>query len=115
MESGEINQKNQDRVFDIKDFFLLVKKHWLIVLSLVVITSLFSLYLAIKAKPVYQSSSSLLIERPNRMASLEQIYGMMGMVWEFYPNQIHLLQSKPVAKRVVERIGVSKFIPKKES
>jgi len=113
MESGEINQKNQDRVFDIKDFFLLVKKHWLIVLSLVVITSLFSLYLAIKAKPVYQSSSSLLIERPNRMASLEQIYGMMGMVWEFYPNQIHLLQSKPVAKRVVERIGVSKFIPKK--
>lgn len=112
MESNEINQNKSEKVFDIKDFFVLVKKHWMIVISLVIISSLFSLYLAIKAKPVYQSSSSLLIERPNRMASLEQIYGMMGMVWEFYPNQIHLLKSKPVAKRVVERIGVSKFIPK---
>ncbi len=112
MESNQNNHIPQEKSFDIKDFLLLVRKHWLIVMTLVIISSMFSLYLAIKAKPVYQSSSSLLIDRPNRMASLEQIYGMMGMVWEFYPNQIHLLKSKPVAKRVVERIGVSKFIPK---
>jgi succinoglycan biosynthesis transport protein ExoP len=54
----------------------------------------------------------LLIERPSRMASLEQVYGMSGVDWEFYPNQIHILKSMPVAKRVVDRIGVDKFIPK---
>lgn len=107
MESEHINK---DKVFDLKDFLILVKKHWLIIFSLAAMASLFALYLAIKAKPVYQSSSSLMIERPNRMASLEQIYGMSGTNWEFYPNQIHLLKSVPVAIRVVERIGVSKFI-----
>ncbi|HHL31922.1 MAG TPA: hypothetical protein ENJ41_04990, partial [Oceanospirillales bacterium] len=100
------------KAFDIKSLIVIIKKHWLIVLSMVVLTSLFAIYLAIKAKPIYQASSSLLIERPNRMASLEQIYGMLGMSWEFYPNQIHLLKSKPVAKRVVDRVGVEQFIPK---
>lgn len=112
MELSEPKNTKQQKIFDIKDFFVLFKKHWMIVMSLIVISSLSSLYLAVKAKPVYKSSSSLLIERPNRMASLEQIYGMMGMVWEFYPNQVHLLKSKPVAKRVVERIGLPMFAPK---
>ncbi|MBL4772126.1 MAG: polysaccharide biosynthesis tyrosine autokinase [Alcanivoracaceae bacterium] len=100
------------KTFDIKDVIQLIKKYWLIIISMVILATLISTYLAIKAKPVYQSSSSLLIERPNRMASLEQIYGMRGMAWEFYPNQVHLLKSIPVARRVVERIGIDKFIPK---
>ncbi len=104
--------QNNQKAFDLKDFFTLVRKHWMIILSMVVLAALLSVYLAIKARPVYQASSSLLIERPARMASLEQVYGNMGVNWEFYPNQIHLLKSIPVAKRVVERIGVEKFIPK---
>ncbi|MFK8011915.1 MAG: GumC family protein [Marinicellaceae bacterium] len=112
MEPNIENHNKQERSFDVKDFFVLIKKHWLIILTLIATSSLCAMYMAIKAKPVYQSSSSLLIERPNRMASLEQIYGMMGVVWEFYPNQVHLLKSKPVAKRVVERIGLDKFTPK---
>lgn len=111
MSSNQNNQIN-NKSFDVKDVLILLRKHWLIILSMTILASLFSVYLAIKAKPVYKSSSSLLIERPNRMASLEQIYGMLGMAWEFYPNQIHLLKSAPVARRVVERIGVDKFIPK---
>ena len=114
MTSNHIDPQNNDTAFDLKDVLILLKKHWMIILSMTILTSLFSVYLAIKSKPVYQSSSSLLIERPNRMASLEQIYGMMGMVWEFYPNQIHLLKSVPVAERVVERIGVKNFIPKEK-
>ena len=100
---------DSEKTFDIKVLFALVKKHWIVILSMTMIVSLFSLYLAIKAKPVYQSSSSLMIERPQRMASLEQIYGMVGVIWEFYPNQVHILKSKPVARRVVERIGIDKF------
>ncbi len=110
--SSNHDHQVSDKAFDIKDVLILLRKHWLIILSMTILASLFSVYLAIKAKPVYKSSSSLLIERPNRMASLEQIYGMLGMAWEFYPNQIHLLKSVPVAQRVVERIGVDKFIPK---
>jgi len=108
------HQPVAQKSFDIKEFISTIKKHWLVIISFVILASLSSFYFAIKAKPVYKSSSSLLIERPNRMASLEQIYGMMGMVWEFYPNQIHLLKSVPVAQRVVDRIGVEKFIPKKK-
>lgn len=104
-------QANQ-KAFDLKDFFTLVRKHWMIILSMVMLAVLLSIYLAIKARPVYQASSSLMIERPTRMVSLEQVYGNMGVNWEFYPNQIHLLKSIPVARRVVERIGVEKFIPK---
>lgn len=111
MENEQI-QSAANKSFDIKDFIGLARKHLWVILTMVVLATLLAFYMAIKAKPVYQSSSSLLIERPNRMASLEQIYGMMGVVWEFYPNQVHLLKSKPVAKRVVEKIGVEKFIPK---
>lgn len=103
----------KDKAFDIKDFFTLVRKHWLIIMTLVILSSLFSLYLAIKARPVYQSSSALMIERESSMGSLDQLFGMMGMNREFYPNQIFILRSKPVAKRVVESIGVDKFTPEK--
>ena len=112
MQENSTDMQNKQAAFDLKDFLSMIIKHWVIVLSMVVITSLLSIYLAIKAKPVYQASSSLLIERPSRMASLEQVYGNAGVNWEFYPNQIHLLKSVPVAKRVVERIGAEKFIPK---
>jgi len=104
--------QNSEKAFDLKDFLGMARKHWLVILTMIVLSSLLAVYLAIKARPVYQSASSLLIERPSRMASLEQVYGMAGMDWEFYPNQIHILKSMPVAKRVVERIGVNKFIPK---
>ncbi len=106
------NIVKESNAFDIKDFIELAKNHWLIILTFVLTTSLFSFYLAIKAKPVYQASTSLMIERPSRMGSLDQLFGMMGMNWEFYPNQIHVLKSTPVAKKVVQRIGVEKFIPK---
>lgn len=112
MDSQTENMVKESKVFDIKDFVDLVKGHWLIILTFVLTTSLFSFYLAIKAKPVYQASTSLMIERPSRMGSLDQMFGMMGMNWEFYPNQIHLLKSTPVARRVVRRIGIEQFIPK---
>jgi capsular exopolysaccharide synthesis family protein len=110
-DNTNITQANE-KSFDIKDFFELARKHWMIILSMVILASLLAVYIAIKAKPVYQSASSLLIERPTRMASLERVYGNGSVNWEFYPNQIHILKSIPVAKRVVERIGVDKFIPK---
>ena len=112
MNSQSENIIKESNAFDIKDFIELIKNHWLIILTFVLTTSLFSFYLAIKAKPVYQASTSLMIERPSRMGSLDQLFGMMGMNWEFYPNQIHVLKSTPVAKKVVQRIGIEKFIPK---
>ena len=108
-----LSQEVQNKSFDIKDFLHLIKKHWMIITSMVILFSLVSLYFAIKSRPVYQSSSSLLIERPTRMSSLDQMFGMMGITWEFYPNQIHLLKSVPVAQRVVDSIGIDKFIPRK--
>jgi len=113
MDSHPETFSTKEKAFDIKDFLSLAKKHWLIILTLVILSSLFSLYLAIKAKPVYQSSSALMIERQNRAGSFDQLFGLMGMNREFYPNQIHILRSKPVAQRVVETIGVEKFAPKK--
>lgn len=113
MDSNQTTLNAETKSFDIKDFLSLARKHWLIIFSLVVLSSLFSLYLAIKARPVYQSSSSLMIERQNRMGSLDQLFGLMGMNREFYPNQVHILKSKPVAKRAVENIGVDKFTPEK--
>jgi capsular exopolysaccharide synthesis family protein len=104
---------NNQNAFDIKDLIVLVRKHWLIIVSVVILASLLSAYIAVKARPIYKASSSLMIERPSRMASLEQVFGMMGVDWEFYPNQVHLLKSVPVAKRVVESIGVNKFISNK--
>lgn len=110
MSSSDLeNSQSDHKAFNLKDFFGLVVKHWMIVLSSVVIASLLSIYLAIKARPVFQATSSLMIERPSQMASLDL---MMGVNWEFYPNQVHLLKSVPVAKRVVDRIGVERFMPK---
>ena len=103
----------ENKALDLKSFLSLARKHWIVIFSFILLSSLFAFYWAIKAKPVYQSSSSLLIERPAKMASLDQIFGLMGMDREFYPNQVYVLRSIPVAKRVVERIGVEKFIPKK--
>ncbi|MCF6300654.1 MAG: polysaccharide biosynthesis tyrosine autokinase [Proteobacteria bacterium] len=94
--------------FNLKLILDLLRQYFLMLVSFVLLASLLATYYAIKARPVYQAGATLMVERPTRMASLEQVMGFMGVSWEFYPNQMALMHSTPVAQRVVTKLKLDK-------
>ncbi len=91
---------------DIKEVWQLIRKHAVVILSLSVLGLLLAVFLAVRATPVYKASSRLIIERPNQASGIDSLYGVMGVGWEFYPNQVAIMRSKPVAERVVNKLGL---------
>jgi len=91
---------------DIKEVWQLIRKHAVVIVTLSVLGLLLAVFLALRATPVYKASSRLIIERPNQASGIDSLYGVMGVGWEFYPNQVAIMRSKPVAERVVKKLGL---------
>lgn len=93
---------------DIKELWQVVRKHAKVIATLALLGLALAVYVAVRATPVYKASSRLIIERPNQGTGIDSLYGVMGVGWEFYPNQVAIMRSKPVAERVVQKLGLDK-------
>ncbi len=96
---------------DIKALWQLLRKHALLIATLAGLGLLLAVFLAVRATPVYKASARLIIERPGQSAGLDSLYGVMGVGWEFYPNQVAIMRSKPVAERVVKKLHLDAVPP----
>jgi len=96
---------------NLQDYLRIVVRHGWGVLGLAVLGGLIAWYQCYRAVPIYRAVSSLLIERePARFVSVEELirdqYYDSG---EYYQTQYELLKSRPIAERVVKRIGLESF------
>ncbi|MDZ4812157.1 MAG: polysaccharide biosynthesis tyrosine autokinase [Pseudomonadota bacterium] len=65
--------------------------------------------------PIYQASATMLIERQAaRFVSIEEVYrANQGYDFgEYYQTQYEILRSRPIAERVVDKLGTPAFAPR---
>lgn len=98
---------NQD-VIDLSHYFRVVNnKKWRI-LSLAVVITLLVTLIVLSMSPVYQASSSLLIENEEtNIVSIEQVYGLDASKKEYYETQYEILKSRHIAAKVIDKLNLN--------
>ena len=60
--------------------------------------------------PIYRAGATLLIEdEPNKVLSIEQVYGLEGSGTDYLQTQIELLKSRALAERVVRQLDLTHY------
>ncbi len=103
MDSGE-------RILDIKEYLWIFFKHrWAILTFFVVVITLTFIYNII-AQPEYRASTKILIEKENpNIVDFKEIYAIDATSQEFYQTQYSILESRFIAREVIEKLGLWKY------
>ncbi len=100
---------------DLKEAWHVVRKHSVVIATMAIIGLLLAIFFAVRATPMYKAHARLIIERPTQGFGIDSLYGVMGVGWEFYPNQVAIMRSKPVAERVVRKLALDKPAEKQQA
>ncbi len=95
---------------DLQHYLRILRKNkWPITIFTAFVTML-AAYYAYTATPIYQSTSTLLIESQKaNIISIEELYGVDSNSGDYYQTQYELLRSRALAARVVKRLGLDKM------
>ena len=93
---------------DLQHYMRILRKHkWPISLFTAAVT-LLAAYYAFTATPIYNSTSTLLIEEQSnsRMPQFEELYGLDTGNTDYYQTQFELLKSRTLALRVINKVNL---------
>ena len=109
MESQE-RQPNQDlTVIDIGRYITALKRKLPLILCIVTVVTGLAYYLGKQMPPVYQATTTLLIEsKPKKAISIEDIVGVDASKQEYYQTQYEIMRSNRIAERVIEQFQLEK-------
>jgi uncharacterized protein involved in exopolysaccharide biosynthesis len=101
----------------LRDYLQILKKRRYIVITVFVIITILALILGLGKKPLYTSTSKVLVERNDKGDGLGSGYTRWDP--EFLPTQIEIIKSKSVTRRVVDNLQLdtryrSYFFPDQE-
>jgi len=86
------------------------------VLALMLAGGFISVLHAYSETPLYEATATMLIERQAaRFVSIEEVYrGNQGYfdMGEYYQTQYEILRSRPIAERLVDKLGLATFAAK---
>jgi capsular exopolysaccharide synthesis family protein len=103
---------------NLQDYLRVLYRYKWGIVALAIIGGLLAALKAYSDTPIYRATSTLLIERQAaRFVSIETVYqANPGYDFgEYYQTQYEILKSRPLAERVVEKLGVAAFAPKAEA
>lgn len=97
---------NQE-VIDLSHYFRVVNNNKWRILSLSLVVTILVTLIVLTMKPVYQASSSLLIEsEETNIVSIEQVYGLDASKKEYLETQYEILKSRRIASKVVDKLNL---------
>ena len=103
---------------NLQDYLRVLYRYKWGIVALAVIGGLLAALKAYSDVPIYRATSTLLIERQAaRFVSIETVYqANPGYDFgEYYQTQYEILKSRPLAERVVNKLGVAAFAPKPDA
>lgn len=101
------NEPSMTEQLDLQHYMRILRKFkWPITLFTAAVTALAGYY-AFTATPVYNATSTLLIEsQGTNVVSVEELVGVDTDTQDYYETQFELLRSRGLAKRVVEKLNL---------
>ena len=112
MENLSMNQPIKNQHFEkpelsLKDYLYIMRRGIWIILFSVLIILLAAIYYTFSENPVYQASTTILIDKPERMDALFGIGG--GSEMTVIANVTQLIQSRRLAAEVVKKLWNSPY------
>lgn len=111
-EELELEGPEQRELPNLQDYLRILFRYKWGILALVLVSGVISALRAMSEVPLYDATSTLLIERQAaRFVSIEEVYrGSQGWDFgEYYQTQYEILRSRPIAERVVDKLGLEAF------
>ncbi len=105
----EENVRSQRDTFH--EYLRVLRRHlWPIVGLTLLFAALGALNSAMKV-PIYWGSATMQIEREAaKYVAVQEIYGQNNLNYEYYQTQYEVLKTRPLAERVVDKVGVDKLM-----
>lgn len=92
---------------DLQHYLRVLRKHKLLIIFFSFLVTALAAYYAFTATPIYQSTSTLLIEsQGNNLVQFEELVGLDTENQDYYQTQFELLRSRGLAVRVVDHMGL---------
>ena len=96
-----------DDVIDLTHYLRIVNRSKWRILALSLVITLLVALIVLKISPVYQATSSLLIEsEETNIVSIEQVYGLDASKKEYFETQYEILKSRHIAGKVVDKLNL---------
>ena len=85
---------------------MLSKRRWVVATFLLTVVAVVGIY-TFTMTPVYRSSATILIEKENpNILDIKELYTIDSTAQDFYQTQYRILESRFIAKRVIEGLGL---------
>ena len=98
---------DQSSGLDLKEFIKVLSSRKKSILSFALATMLLALILTLLMQPVYRAYSSIKVERYAANANIEILDNQASRSdRDFFETQIHLIQTKGLAQRVIDDLGI---------
>jgi uncharacterized protein involved in exopolysaccharide biosynthesis len=95
---------------NVQDYLRVVFRYLWGVIGLGVLGALIAGYQAYTDTPIYRSAATILIEKdPAKYLSIQDVYRTNDDYVDYYTTQYELLKSRPIAERIVAKLGLDAF------
>ncbi len=92
---------------DLKEFIRVLSRRKKLVITTAIITSLMALLITLLMQPVYRATSTIKVERYATNSNMDILDNQVSRTdRDFFETQIHLIQTKALAKRVIDKLGI---------
>lgn len=109
-EGNKVNSSQtelNEEFIDLSHYFRVVNNNKWRILSLSLVITLLTTLIVLSMVPIYQASSSLLIEsEETNVISIEQVYGLDASKKEYLETQYEILKSRHIASKVVDKLNL---------
>lgn len=108
----------QEQEIDLRQYWRIVSRYKWGILGLAVAITALSTLIVFSMKPVYRSTTTLLIEQKQaKVVTIEEVYGLDGANKEYLQTQFEILKSRELASRVVRELKLDQhpdFAPQQD-
>jgi len=104
----ELKDSNSEDVIDFSHYTRVVIDSWLKIALFCFMVSMLSVLLVLQMTPKYTATATLLIEAQEKKAiSIDEVVGFDSSQKEYYQTQYEIIQSDPIAQRVIDKLNLS--------
>lgn len=99
----------EEREIHLRDYWRVIRKRWFTVLTFFILTFTLTIIgvTTSNLEPTWRATTKLLIEKGDTSLSLAEAQGYVRWDPEFLTTQFQIIKSKPVARKVVESLGLA--------
>src|SRR5262249_26132077 len=103
-----------ERTFDVRQYLNFVWRHWLFIASVAALVFLFAVVYLARTTPLYTATAQVLLERPEKAPIDTSPTDYSLNDYSFIDNQLAIIRSDPLLRRVVVKERLAEPRPTKE-